>query len=119
MERWKIIPDFPTYSVSNWGNVRHDISSKRFAGKLLKGIKNREEYLQVTLYRNGIPTSKLVHLLVAHAFVPNPKGLPIVLHRDDNKANPHARNLVWGTRSNNAQMATAAKLARAKFPPME
>jgi hypothetical protein len=105
--------------VSNLGHVRHDIASKRFAGKLLKGIKNREGYLQVSLYRNGIPTSKLVHLLVAHAFVPNPDDHPIVLHLDDNKANPRADNLVWGTHSDNAILTILAryaiKLAR-KYP---
>ena len=119
MERWKQIPDYPNYSVSNWGHVRRDVGSKRFAGKILKGTINDEGYLQVGLYRYGIPTTKKVHLLVAHAFVPNPKGLPIVLHKDDNKANPHWSNLVWGTHASNAQFASAAKVARAKFKPFK
>jgi hypothetical protein len=115
MERWKTIPDFPDYSISDRGRVCHDISiHKRFAGRFLKGIKSSEGYLQVTLYRNGIGTVKYVHLLVAHAFVhnPAPERLPIVLHKDNNKSNPDARNLVWGTISLNAKLASGEKMIR-------
>lgn len=41
MEEWKIIPDFPNYSVSNTGNVKNNIT-----GKLLKISKDGS----VTLY---------------------------------------------------------------------
>lgn len=38
-----------------------------------------------------------VHRLVAKLWVPNPKDLPIVCHKDDNPSNNHADNLYWGS----------------------
>jgi hypothetical protein len=62
-------------------------------------------HLRVWLSRNGRKTAKLVHRLVAEAFIPNPHGLPIVNHLDGNPANNDRRNLEWTTLRGNAKHA--------------
>lgn len=60
----------------------------------------------------GKRIQRRVHVLVAKAFIPNPKGLPIVCHKDNNKANPCSDNLEWGTVSYNTKKAFDDGLAR-------
>lgn len=56
-------------------------------------------------YDDGRHVSKRVHKLVAEAFIDNPENLPIVLHKDNNKANNNVSNLKWGTVSENTKQA--------------
>lgn len=52
-------------------------------------------YMKVELSINGIRSTKLVHRLVAEAFIPNPLQLPEVNHKDGNKNNNSVSNLEW------------------------
>ena len=45
MEEWRIIYDFPNYSVSNYGQVRNNTT-----GRILKPNTSTCDYLRVTLY---------------------------------------------------------------------
>lgn len=74
------------YEIDNDGNVK---SLKR--NKMLKHGINTNGYKQVELWKNNKPYPKLVHRLVAEAFLPNPLVLPCVNHKDENKLN----NRVW------------------------
>lgn len=88
------------YSVSNIGNV----VSKR-SGKTLKPFKVKDGltyYYQVGLFANGKLSTKRVHRLVAEAFIPNPEGLPIINHIDNNGTNNSIDNLEWCTYSHNS-----------------
>ena len=76
-------------------------------------INNHNGYLYVGFDGNdGKRIQRRVHTLVAKAFIPNPKGLPVVCHRDNNKANPIVDNLEWGTISYNTKKAYDDGLAR-------
>jgi len=50
---------------------------------------------------DGKEVSKLVHRLVAQTFLPNPKSLPQVNHKDCDRANNNVDNLEWCTREDN------------------
>ena len=104
---WKQIPDFPSYSVSCEADVRDDVGhgNNTYEGKHLLWTLNKETgYLQVGLYRYGKLTTKALHVLVAKAFIPNPMHLPVVHHKDFNRANPRADNLVWVTYAENNRL---------------
>jgi hypothetical protein len=105
------------YGVDHGGNVyslRNHGGAKRLAPKKMKPYKHPTGYLTVTLLsgtgKETTKAPKLIHRLVADAFIPNPKGLPEVNHKDGNKHNNHVDNLEWVTKSENALHAFAEGL---------
>ncbi len=102
-EIWKSISGYlGLYEVSNLGRIR---SVDRFAerrngmitGKILVARCNRTGYLRVCLCKDNIKKFKLVHRLVAMAFLPNTQNFPQVNHKDENKQNNEVENLEWCT----------------------
>jgi formate dehydrogenase assembly factor FdhD len=69
-------------------------------------------YKSVVMTINGKQYTALVHRLVAQAFIPNPKNLPQVNHKDGNKSNNRVENLEWCTPKENAQHALRTGLIR-------
>ena len=103
-EVWKDIEGYEgMYQVSNLGNVK-SLSRKNTKGQILSekllafGVV-ANDYLQVQLWKNKHPKMKLVHRLVAEAFIANPSNLPEVNHIDGDKSNNTVVNLEWTTRS--------------------
>ena len=89
-EIWKDVVGFEgLYKVSNLGNVK----SLRI-GKILIPSINRG-YKRITLCKNGNRKNKVIHRIVAEAFLDNPKSLPCVNHKDENKLNNCVENLEW------------------------
>lgn len=78
------------YGITSCGKVW---SYKR--QKFLKTGNNHKGYLQVGLRKNGERKWYLVHRLVADAYIPNPENLPMINHKDENKANNCLQNLEW------------------------
>lgn len=78
------------YQVFPCGRV-YSVRSKKW----LKQAYNNWGYPIVTLFKNGVGSTKLVHRLVAQKFIPNPTNLPQVNHIDENIKNPCVYNLEW------------------------
>jgi hypothetical protein len=96
MEEWRDIPDYENlYQVSSAGQVRRN-------GKIMKPWVHTDKttsYYRVGLYKDGVEKIKLVHRLVALAFLPNPENKATVNHIDHNGLNNCLENLEWATPS--------------------
>lgn len=69
MEEWKVYPEFPTYEVSNNGQVRN-----RKRGNILKPHEDKD--LGVCFEGNH----RRINRIVAITFIPNPDNLEIADH---------------------------------------
>ncbi len=118
-EEWKTVEGFGgRYEVSNLGRVRSFANGRhgnRDEFVVLKQTKIPGGYLKVNLYQTngcGKQFCRTIHRLVADAFVSNPDSLPIVNHKDGNKANNCADNLEWVTASENSFHASRTGLSK-------
>ena len=94
-EEWKPIDGYEgLYEISSKGRVKSLPKCGRNARILFEGY-NKYGYKSVVLCKNGIYKRYLIHRLVATAFIENPKNLPEVNHRDENKENNRVENLEW------------------------
>lgn len=106
IERWKAIPEYPGYEVSDHGRVR----SYKKPGptihyytipKYKKLILHKKNYIAVHFWVNRKTKTFLVHRLVLLSFVgPCPQGME-ACHKDGNRSNNHLDNLRWDTHTNN------------------
>ena len=99
-EIWKDVLGFEgLYRVSNKGNIfsveRRDSLGRKIGGRIIRPRYDKDGYLIINLYKDGKSKTKKVHRLVTEAFIPNPKKLPEVNHRDEIKANNELSNLEW------------------------
>lgn len=103
-EVWKDITDFEGfYQVSNLGRVR---SIKEQIYKIRSfPINKKLGYRQAGLCKNGLNIHKLLHRVIASAFIPNPNNYSEVNHIDGDRANNDLTNLEWCTHQQNVQHA--------------
>lgn len=94
------------YFITEEGNVY----SEKLHGYLSSG-DNGKGYKIVSLKMKGVRKWKkcYIHRLVAIAFIPNPKNLPEVNHKDEDKSNNHISNLEWVTRVENVNYGTGTE----------
>jgi len=108
-EEWRTVTKRPAYEVSNKGRVRVKET------KALKASRITKTGYCITDLKYGRKMTAYVHRLVAEAFLPNPKGLPSVNHKDENKANNDVENLEWCSIAyNNTYGTHCAKMRKTK-----
>ena len=116
-EIWKTIEGYEGYQVSNLGRVRSvdriDSNNHPLKGVILKPYISNSGYLLVGLYKQQKRDRKLLHRLVAEAFLPNPDNKPEIDHintiktdntvflNEDGSINYEKTNLRWTTRKEN------------------
>ena len=96
MEVWKDIKGFENmYQVSNLGNVKSLVRKGCRKERILNPAPNSNGYLGVPLHKDGKQTTKMIHKLVAIAFLGHePDGMTICVdHIDNNKLNNASTNL--------------------------
>lgn len=114
-ETWKPIVGYEgLYEVSSMGRVK---SLKRTViakngtrmeveERILKQFPGVGGYLYLSLSKHGKIKSFTVHRLVATAFIPNPKNLSDVNHKDEDKTNNSVDNLEWMSHKDNLNYGT-------------
>jgi hypothetical protein len=112
-ETWLLVNEFPGYEVSDQGGVRslprvtvscHGVNML-IKGCVLTPSPRPDGYLNVSLWRDGRRQTRLVHQLIARAFVPNPLAKEQVNHKSGVKGDNRVANLEWATRSENMRHA--------------
>ena len=128
IEEWRSIAGFEgLYEVSNLGRVRSldrivhrkDGTPIVRQGQIIRhGVAGgrRKKYPHVTLSRGGKSIGRLIHRLVAMAFIPNPLNLPEVNHIDGVKTNNAVTNLEWMTTADNKRHASKIGLYTGSKP---
>lgn len=128
-ETWKDVPGYEgIYEVSTRGQVKtvpgkvtirrirgHE-QVRHWNGRILKQKTDKNGYKRVTLWRNKCGKDYLVHRLVCLAFIPNPKRLPDVNHKDGNPSNNNLTNLEWITPRGNLIHAFKHRLNKSPDP---
>lgn len=101
---WRTIDGYSRYEISANGKVR----KKKLAGGYIDISPFRtDNHYKVELTDDFQQRRRFyLHRLVLVTYGPEqPADKPLALHRDDNPANNHIENIVWGDKSDNGKMA--------------
>jgi hypothetical protein len=105
-KEWKNIKNYDDYKISNYGDI---FSIK--SNKMLKPIKDNENYYCVKLILNNKRNSFLVHRLVYDTFKNLINGINMVVdHIDRNPSNNHIDNLREVSKSQNSYNRESQKI---------
>lgn len=123
MEIWKDVVGYEgLYQVSSEGRVRSvehvDFLGRRQKEKIRRVTLNKNGYAYVNLRKDNLIKNKLVHRIVAEAFLPNPKNLETVNHKNEVKTDNRVVNLEWMTIGDNLRYGTHVERATKNKPDM-
>lgn len=107
---WRVIREYPNYSVSNTGKVKSNKTDK-----ILKEGLGSHGYYTVTLYKDGIGKSHTIHRLVAKSFLDDYSEYLEVNHKDESKTNNSVQNLEMCNRVYNRTYGTATERHKRKI----
>ncbi len=124
-EIWKTIIGFETYQISNFGRVK-SLPHKIFISNTPSGVAlSKERILKPFLAGRGYPcvslgykNKKLIHRLVAVAFIPNPKNKRTVNHINGIKTDNRVENLEWMSYLDNNKHAIETGLRKSINSPL-
>lgn len=100
------IKDFPEYFVGTDLNIYSEKSGKM---KMMDGSIGNKGYYRVSLQKDGIQYTKVVHRLIAQTFIPNPHNLPNIDHINQDRTDNRLENLRWVTNKDNSRNQSIAK----------
>lgn len=103
-EELRLIKDSETDYITPSGKIYKDYGNNMMYPKA-NFINKNNGYLYCGITYPEGQRQRRVHILVAEAYIPNPNNYSVVMHIDNNKANPNVNNLQWGTVSQNTQAA--------------
>lgn len=103
-EELRLINGSSTDYITPTGNIYKEYEPNMFFHKKTF-INKHNGYLYCGITYDEGQRQRRVHILVAEAYIPNPNNYPVVMHKDNNKANPRKDNLQWGTTQENTQNA--------------
>jgi hypothetical protein len=99
-ERWRMIKEFPNYSVSDAGQVRNEDN-----GRIMTCLRNQRGIANVGLTRDKLLYKRSVAVLVAEGFLSKPviesdveierEPFDTVINLDGDRFNNHVSNLMW------------------------
>lgn len=113
-EEWRPIPGWEDrYEASTLGRIKSRTTTVKncrganmvYPERLRKPALHPGGYLSLSLSRDGIDTTHLVHRLVALTFLGEPEPGQQVNHIDGDKQNNRADNLEWVTQHENMRHA--------------
>lgn len=100
-EDTKLIPEYPSYQITNAGRVWSDPKGTRNSKGMWLSPGKSVGYLTVVLVKNGKHRSHGIHRLVLETYVgPCPDGME-ACHNNGDRLDNRVSNLRWGTRQDN------------------
>lgn len=107
---WADVEGFPNYEVNKSGVIRSKVGKK-----VRKTYLDKDGYIEVVLFKDGLRYYVKLHRIVAIAHVPRIDGKDYVNHKNKHRDDPRAVNLEWVTHAENMiHMAKYKQRQRAK-----